>query len=589
MSFIKRSINFILVAVIMKRFFPYIKKHKKYYFLSLLMLLLGVGFDAAMPWFVQKLVDDVLIGQNTSHMWAFLLAMLGCYIFKGLTKYAQEYTSDIVGSLIIRDCRNDLFNHIEKQDQGFFKENTPGELMSRVKHDTEMVGFSLGFIGLFLLQLVVQVVVMLVCLIKLSLPVAIVCVCIMPIIAVIAFKEEKKGDKIFDDISEETATMNQTASEAITAIRTVKAFNREEHEKKRFEKRNKHFFNLSVNLEKVFSGYDGIITLIGRIMQALAILVGGLMVLRNSMTLGELASSTSYVNNLMWPMMELGWIINEISGAVASGRKINKIFNTSSSIKEGTQAIRSKGELEFRGVSASFGTSKVLDDVSFTLKSGGTLGIMGATGSGKTTITNMALRFLDPQSGQILLDGEDIRNLDFDSLRGAFAIVTQDIFLFSETVMENLKIGSSQMEDKTAINAALMARADGFITKLEEGYKTVIGEKGVGLSGGQKQRLCIARALAKRAPILVLDDATSALDMETEREIQHELRDIENRQSTIIVAHRISAVRRADEIIYLDSGRIVERGTHEQLMALKGRYYETYVAQYSKEEADGCK
>lgn len=572
----------------MKRFLRYSAKHWRLYAFSFIMLGAGIAFDAIIPRFVQSLVDNVMIGGDTSRLLSLLISMLGCFIFRGLCKYAQELSSDIAGMTVTRDARKDLFRFTIKQDQAFFRENAPGELMSRIKQDTETVGFTLGFIGIFTIEIIIHIIVMLSCLIAISLPLAAVCIVMMPAIAFIGVRSEKKGDKIYGEISEETATMNKTAGEAISGIRTVKAFNREDHEKRRFDKRNKHFFSLSVRLGYMFSTYEGVISLLGRIMLFVCVLVGGIVTLEGHMTLGNLASSIEYVNNLVWPMMEVGWLINEIASANASAKKIGKLYEYKSSLLEGAghRTIR-RGRLEFRNVGLEIGDAVILDDVSFTLDEGKSLGIMGATGSGKTTITNLAMRFLDPTSGQILLDGTPIQELDFDSIRDACSIVTQDIFLFSETVMENLKIGSPDMTDETAIEAARRAKAHDFVSKLESGYQTVIGERGIGLSGGQKQRLCIARAIAKNAPIMVLDDSTSALDMETEKEIQRELRALQRSKSTIITAHRISAVRWADEIIYLEKGRIVERGVHESLMTQKGRYYDTFVAQYSKEEADG--
>ncbi|MDD2231733.1 MAG: ABC transporter ATP-binding protein [Sphaerochaetaceae bacterium] len=573
----------------MKRFMVYAARHKGLYLIAFLMLFGGIALDAVIPSFVRKLVDDVMIGQKTGELMTLLLSMLGCFVLRGVTDYLQEFSSDKVGWKVAEDARVDLFEHIEGEDQTFFRENTPGELMSRVKRDTESVGTTFGFIGIFMIQIIIHVIVMLACLARLSLPMALVCIVLMPFIAVLGYKGEKKGDALYGDISEETATMNKTAGEAISGIRTVKAFNKEEHEKKRFEKRNKHFFDLSVRLEWMFGNCDAGVSFLGRAMLFLSILAGGLLVISKKMSLGTLASSVEYVNNLVWPMMEIGWILNEISSAMASSKKIDNIFKRKSRLTEGTIDSVADDELVFSHVGLNLEDTMILDDISFTVSSGKTLGIMGATGSGKSTITNLALRFLDPTSGTILLGGRPSTDYTFHALRSAFSIVTQDIFLFSDTAMNNIKIGNPDMSDQIAMHAAASAKADGFITHLEEGYSTVIGEKGVGLSGGQKQRLCIARALAKNAPILILDDSTSALDMETEREIQHELHALEHKQSTIIVAHRISAVRRADEIIYLDRGRIVERGTHQSLMAMHGRYYETFVAQYSKEDADGSK
>ncbi len=233
------------------------------------------------------------------------------------------------------------------------------------------------------------------------------------------------------------------------------------------------------------------------------------------------------------------------------------------------------------------GENQILDDVSFRVTEGHTLGIMGETGSGKSIIVKLLTRFMDPSSGVISIGGVDISHLPLEEVRGDVATVTQDVFLFSETIRENLKKGrQSDLSDEEMIHYSTLSDAHEFISRLEEEYDTVIGERGVGLSGGQKQRLCIARALLKKAPVLVLDDSTSALDMETEKEIQHSLRNLNSDGIKIIIAHRISAVRHADEIIYLEKGHIRERGTHEELMKLKGLYYETYVAQYSKEEAD---
>lgn len=576
----------------MKRYIKYALRNKTLYFVALISMIMAILGDAIVPQIVQRIIDDVIVGGEYNRFVSMLIMMLVLFFVRGFFYYLNEFTADKIYARVQSSVRKDLFRHIQKQNQAFFGENTSGELMSRVRHDAESIAWVFGFIGIFAVQILIHISVMLFFLVRINVYLSIVSLIIMPIIAVLGVFEELKGDKINDNLTDETAEMNKTAGEALTGIRTVKAFNREEHEKKRFGKRNTKFYKLSVKLEYLYSFFDGIIPTLGRIMLALSVLVGAIFVMNDKMTLGQLGASVDYVNNLVWPMMNVGWVIASISQARASARKLNKIFDTNMAIPEKEDAKETivKGDLAFNNVSISFGEKKVLDDVSFNLPHGSTLGIMGTTGSGKSTIANLALRFIDPDSGSVTMDIEDIRDLRLKNVRAAISIVTQDIFLFSESIKENLTFGQSgKISEEEMIKCAKLADADSFVSKLEEGYETVIGERGIGLSGGQKQRLCIARALLKKAPILLLDDATSALDMETEREVQKAINNFEHKVSKIIIAHRISAVRKADEIIYLEDGKVVERGSHNDLMALRGRYYDTFVVQYSKEEADGNK
>ncbi len=313
------------------------------------------------------------------------------------------------------------------------------------------------------------------------------------------------------------------------------------------------------------------------------LLTGGYAVIQGSATLGMLTAFLQYANNIVWPMENLGWLTNAVAAAFASNKKINKILAEEPQIKNRENAEELKdpqGNLRFDHVSFELHGTPILEDINFELEQGHTLGIMGMTGAGKSTIVSLINRFYDVNEGRILLDGRDIRELTLESVRGCTAVVTQDVFLFSDTIRENLKLGQRKsMSDDRVKQSLAAAHAQEFVEKLEDGYNTVIGERGVGLSGGQKQRLSIARALAKDAKILILDDSTSALDMETEYEIQKMLAE-KKEMSKIIVAHRISSVRNADEIIVLSHGKIAERGRHEELLAKKGLYYATYEAQY---------
>ena len=396
--------------------------------------------------------------------------------------------------------------------------------------------------------------------------------------------------------------MNTVAEENLTGVRVVKAFAREKFEIGKFLKHNKRYYDLNMKQSKVWIRYYPLMQMMTKLLIVVALLLGGLKVINGEMTLGSLGAFLEYCANAVWPMEMLGWLSNELASAFASKKKLNKIYAETAKIKDpeelsakvkemlgkdqDNQKTDGKAEkfefenLEFKNVSFSMEKKKILENVSFKLQRGRTLGIMGATGSGKTTIINMLLRFYDPDEGQILLNGIDIKELPLSVVRKNASVVMQDVFLLSDTIDENIRLGKKENITSDEINEALTkACAKNFVDKLDEGTETVIGERGVGLSGGQKQRISMARAFAKHAPVLILDDSTSALDMETEHAVQENLSEIKD-QTKVIIAHRISAVRHADEIIVLENGSISERGKHEDLLEKKGYYYKTYMAQY---------
>jgi ATP-binding cassette subfamily B protein len=405
----------------------------------------------------------------------------------------------------------------------------------------------------------------------------------MPIVAVIAILMERSLGGIYEKISEENAELNTVAQENLAGVRTVKAFAREKFEITKFLSHNKRYYELNMKQSKVFVKYNPYFQFVTRLLPIIVIIVGGFMVIEGEITLGTLGAFAEYCNNIVWPMEILGWLGNDLAAAFASNRRIKKIFDESPSVKEKEDAIRLEdlqGNVEFNHVSLNIGDKTILNDISFSLQKGKTIGIMGATGAGKTSIINLLQRFYDVNEGEIKVDGVNIKDLALHDLRRGISLVMQDVFLFSDTVTENIKLGKkSSITDEEVIHSITNAQAKDFIEKMNDGYDTIIGERGVGLSGGQKQRISIARAFSKKTPILILDDSTSALDMETEHLIQKSLNDL-NDTTKIIIAHRISAVRNADEIVILNEGNIAERGTHEELLQAKGLYYETFMAQY---------
>ena len=571
----------------MKNILKYVKRQYKLYIVVLATMLITVYLGAQGPKYVQKIIDVCVVGGRSSELFSILFPMLAVYILNGLFNYIHEYASDCISSGVHRHMREDVFNSIMRQDQSFFLENNPGELMSRTKQDIENFGFVVGFVAMFALWIIFYVIYMLYNIIKISTIGALPVLIIMPVIGILAVISEPRGDKLADKRSDTVAAMNQTATESLSGIRTVKAFGREEYEAQRFDKQNRLFWKYSQKLDFLWTDWGTPMTTLARIMLAATVLVCGILVINNTLSLGELTAMSVYASELSWPMMEIGWLLAEFSNASASWRKIKKILFREPRLKDGPKTMEKlSGDLEFDHVTYEIDGKKILDDVSFHLKEGKKLGIMGATGSGKTTITNLAMRFADPTSGRVLTDGVDLREYTIESARRSKAIVTQDIFLFSDTITANLQKGmKGRLTIEEIEEAGRDADAHEFVSKLAQDYETVIGEKGVGLSGGQKQRVAIARAFASKRPLLIFDDATSALDMETEKSVQRAIAS-KKKATQMIIAHRISAVRNADEILVLDNGKVVERGTHDQLLAKKGLYWQTFCIQYPDEAGE---
>ena len=572
----------------MRRILKYARKHWKLYLTSAIFTFFGIFFAALGPQYIQKIIDTCIVGGRGDLFFSLAIPLLAAYIIAGVANYIQEYSSDCISSAMQRSFREETFRSVMAQDQYFFHENNPGELMSRTKQDIENIGFSCGFIFMFFSYIVIHLIYMSYCMLRLSPKGALPALVIMPVIGLLAILSEPKGVRLSEKKSDDIAAMNQSATETLSGIRTVKAFGREHEESARFDRSHRAYNRHFLKLDYLWANWISPMEALGRIMLFASVLFCGLQVINGSMTLGELSAITVYTAELSWPMMEIGWILSEFASARASLKKISVIVDSEPVIKDGPKHLEKQtGDLEFDHVTLLGNNGgKILDDVSFHLRSGKTLGIMGATGSGKSTIANLAMRFIDPSSGSVRTDGVDLRELDIESARCGKAIVTQDIFLFSDTITANLDKGRKGLLSRDLIvRSATDAAAHDFISKLSDGYNTVIGEKGVGLSGGQKQRVSIARAFASQRPLLIFDDATSALDMETEKKVQKAIAGHANR-TMMIIAHRISAVRDADEIIILDHGRIVERGNHESLMALKGNYYRTFVSQYPDKEVN---
>ena len=566
------------------KFRNYIAKSWYLYLIALAAMICSIGLDMVYPFITRSLIDDVIVGGNTQILMKLLFGLLGIGFGRAVFQFVKEFTFDYTSMSIGSKIRIGLFKHVQKLSIRFFDKNNTGELMARVKDDVDNIWNALGYVGMLAIECIIHTICVLVCMVSISPVLTIIPIVIMPIVAYTAVVLEKKIGKVYDDLSEENAALTTVVQENLTGVRVVKAFAREDYEIEKFRKHNKNYYDLSMKQSKISLKYNPNISFLTRLLLLLVVLVGGGFVIMDKISLGDLGAFTEYANNIIWPMEMIGWLSADMASGLASAKKIRKIWNEVPEIADKEDAGnlgRARGEVEFDNVSFNINDTQVLNNVSFKVPAGKTLGIMGVTGSGKTSIINLIERFYDATDGKVMLDGNDVKDITTQSLRENISVVMQDVFLFSDSIKENISIGRrDNITDELIESSAQSARAAGFIGKLSDKYETVVGERGVGLSGGQKQRISIARAIAKQAPVLILDDSTSALDMETEYEIQKELEAMKN-TTKIIIAHRISAVKQADEIIVLEGGSIAERGTHDELMAKKGIYYDTYNAQYS--------
>ncbi len=567
----------------MKKISSYILEHLWGYLGAILCLIIGVALDMLSPQLTMRIIDEV-IGEGNLPLLKYLLAgILAVGVGRCIFMYIKEYAFDVIGAKISASMRKNLFEHLQGLSADFYDRNNTGELMARVKEDIDRIWDGLTYVGMLIIEVVVHTALVLTCMYRLNWKLALIPTIAMIFCASLAIFLERKLDKIYEEISEENAVLNTVAEENLAGVRTVKAFAREKFEIKKFLSHNKRYYELNMAQSRMFVKYHPLFTLITKLLPLLILLSGGYLVIRNEFSLGSLGAFIEYSMNIVWPMEMLGWLTNSLSSAVASNKKLKKIYAETATITNCDNPVvleQVNGKITFSHVNFARDNTNILEDISFSVEPGATLGIMGATGSGKTSIIQLLQRLYDCTNGTILVDDVDVRKLSLQQLRSNISVVMQDVFLFSDTIHDNVVLGKQDVLSFEQVKAAsYAAQAGNFIERLESGYDTIIGERGVGLSGGQKQRISIARALAKGNPILVMDDSTSALDMETEHSIQQTLKELPS-TTKLIIAHRISAVRHADEILFLENGRIAERGTHEELLKQKGLYYETYMAQY---------
>lgn len=567
----------------MKRILKYVSKYKGTVIIGTMCMLIVIGVDLFLPYLQQIFIDSGLMKGNQNVIVSVLVWIGIITIIKAMLGYGKEFLYDVLSSWVHQDIKNDLFAHIQTLEFEYFDNMNTGELMSRIGEDAENIWQTIGYGMRLFIENIIYFVISTIILFVLNYKLALACFIVMIPIGFIGIKLENKFGETYSKISDQTAEINTIAQEDIAGIKLVKAFSREKYEINKFLKMNKVYYDLNMEQAKIIGDYFPPIEFLTNIALVIMIVLGGFLVMDGEVSIGILVAFNGYIWNLIWPMRMLGELTDLLSRTVSSANKIFAIMDKEPSIKtkENFKDVKNiKGNIEFEGVNFKYDDKLVLKNINLDIEAGSTVAIMGATGAGKSSLINLIGRYYDTCKGSIKIDGIDIKEYNLEFLRKNMAIVPQETFLFSETILNNIKFSNENASFEEIKEASKLACANEFIEGLELGYNTEIGERGIGLSGGQKQRIAIARSLVRKAKILILDDSTSALDMETEHELLKNLSNRKHESTTFIIAHRISAVKNADLIIYLEDGQIKESGTHDELLKKKGRYYDIYNDQF---------
>lgn len=567
----------------LKWIFSYIKQYKFRMSLVIIMVLSSSALGMVNPYLSGKLVDVVILKKQTNLLIPILIFMIGVTLVRVTVRYGFQMMSEYVSQNIIFEIREKMYVKLQKLDFNFFDETRTGDLMARMTGDLDAIRHFIAWViyntcenlAIFLMAVVMMF--------YINAKFALIMLVVTPFIGYFAYNMTQEVGPTFYAIREQFSKLNTVVQENISGNRVVKAFAKEDYELLKFENENQGFMDKNMDSAKVWEKYLPILTSFSNMFSVIMILVGGILVINNTMSLGDLVVFNGLVWALNNPMNMVGWLINDIERSIASSRKIRMLINADPKIKNiGKNLFKDRvhGDIEFKKVSFKYGNETVLEDINFKVKAGETVAILGPTGCGKSTLINLIQRFYDIEKGEILIDGKDIKSYDLQKLRDSISAAMQDIFLFSDTIEGNIAYGTPNASIEQVKWAAEVSDADSFISRLEDGYETIVGERGVGLSGGQKQRIALARAIIKEPSILILDDTTSSLDVETEIMIQGNLKEYLSDKTTFIIAHRISSVKNADLILVMDDGRIIESGTHDELLKKKGYYANVYENQY---------
>ena len=569
----------------MKWFWGFLRKYR-FKLLGGLILTTFISVLAIVnPYVSGMIVDDVIQGGQYDLLWKLVLILLLVTLVRGALRFFYQVIFEVCSQGVLYDMRDVVYRRLLTEDFAFYSKKKTGDLMSRQTGDMEAIRHFVAYIIYQVYENILLFCFALFMIFTVNVKLALCMLIVLPFTAITTAKQSKEVRPTFQRIRDCFSSLNAFVQENVSGNRVVKAFAKEDFEIEKFNKENDAYMDAQLNSSKVWMKYLPIFEVLAYVLNVVLMLYGGWMVITGEMTIGNLVTVNGYLWMLNAPLRMAGWWVNDTHRFITSVEKIYTTYVEEPLVKMPPVPVSRKhmeGNVEFKDVSYTADDEDIVKDISFSVKKGQTVGILGSTGAGKSTIMNLLCRFVDATSGEVLVDGVNVKDWNLYDLRDNIGMAMQDIFLFSDTIEGNIAYGRPNCTFEEIHEAAVMADANHFIKAMPEGYDTIVGERGVGLSGGQKQRISLARALLKKPSILILDDTTSAVDMETESYIQQQLGKLNGQCTIFVIAYRISSIKDADQILVMDNGRIIEHGTHQELLANDSYYASAFHHQYGE-------